>query len=132
MSEKRRDPRVEASKEIWLEGQEKMRLGRSRNLSKGGMFVVAEGETPSVGQELEIRFEDPEEGQIALKMEVVWRSSDPAGAGAGLGLRALSSAGKAAFERVVNRHIEAGDALIPEHPPAPAITERPSDSPEEG
>lgn len=130
MNDKRRDPRVKASNEVWLEGQEKMRLGQTQNLSKGGMFVVADGESPDVGQELEIRFEDPEEGSIALKMEVVWRSeNDGSGAGTGVGLKALSSAGKAAFERVVSRHIESGSEVVAE-PPAPTIVERSDDGPD--
>jgi hypothetical protein len=115
MSDKRRDPRVKAHKQIWLEGQEQRLSAQTQNLSKGGMFILTDGDSPKIGQELEIRFDDSEEGSISLKMEVVWRE-DGAGAG-GVGLKALGSAGREAFERVVNRHIAAGDSDVPESPP---------------
>ena len=81
--------------------------GKAQNISKHGMFVVAEGESPKVGTEVAIKFEDPREGQVEIKMEVVWRGKgDSDSPGAGLGLRALESTDKTAFERVVIRHLE--------------------------
>ena len=74
----------------------------TRNISKGGMFVVAEGQAPAVGTMLQIQFEDPQEGSIDVKMEVVWR--DEKTLTSKLGLRALDSHGMAAFERVVSRY----------------------------
>lgn len=115
MSEQRRDPRVKAKKPIWLEGQENLQA-QTKNLSKGGMFILAQGDSPQIGQQLEIKMEDAEEGEVALKMEVVWRSEDSDGS-AGLGLRALGSEGREAFERIVSRHIDAGDEIVAETPP---------------
>jgi hypothetical protein len=75
---------------------------QARNMSQGGMFVVAEGKAPAIGSTLDISFEDPLEGKVAVKMEVVWR--DEKTVSSGLGLRAVDSKGMAAFERVVSRH----------------------------
>ena len=70
------------------------------------MFVVApQAVSKEIGQTLEIAFEDPSEGKISLKMEVVWR--DERTTTQSLGLRALDSIGKAAFERVVTRYLDA-------------------------
>lgn len=98
--DKRRDPRVETRQGIWMEGQD----AKALNMSKSGMFVVAPAGTGALGTTLEIKFEDPKEGQISLKMEVVWR--DEKTGSSNLGLRAIDSIGKAAFERVVTRYLD--------------------------
>jgi c-di-GMP-binding flagellar brake protein YcgR len=102
--EKRRDRRVDVNQSIWVEGQDVRVEAEAVNISKGGMFVVAEGAAPEIGSTLEIKFDDPLEGTIAVKMEVVWR--DGKTQNSNLGLRTLqSSAGTAAFERVVTRYL---------------------------
>ena len=106
--EKRRDPRVDTNQSIWVEGQDVRVEAEARNMSKGGMFVVAPAAAPEIGTTLEIEFNDPHEGKIALKMEVVWR--DEKTANSNLGLRALDSQqGMAAFERVVARYLDEGE-----------------------
>ncbi len=101
--DQRRDPRVDTQQSVWVEGQDARIQAEARNMSKTGMFVVSESTAPAIGSMLEIKFEDPTEGQIAIKMEVVWR--DEQTANSKLGLRALESEGMAAFERVVSRYL---------------------------
>ena len=100
----RRHPRIPTQQPVWVEGQDVRVSAEARNMSKGGMFVVSEGdgEAPAIGTTLQIKFEDPHEGQVEVQMEVVWRNAD--GAAPGLGLRALGNQGMAAFERVVSRY----------------------------
>jgi c-di-GMP-binding flagellar brake protein YcgR len=103
--DQRKDRRVDVNQGIWVEGQEVRVPAEAKNISKGGMFVVApQGMENKIGQTLEIAFEDPNEGKISLKMEVVWR--DEKTTTAKLGLRALDSLGKAAFDRVVTRYLD--------------------------
>lgn len=71
-------------------------------MSRGGMFVVSEAEPPAVGTTLQIQFEDPQEGKIEIKMEVVWRDENTVTSK--VGLKALDSSDMAAFERVVSRY----------------------------
>ncbi len=105
--DQRRDPRVDTQQSVWVEGQDTRIEAEARNMSRTGMFVVAESAAPAIGTTLEIKFQDPKEGQIAVKMEVVWR--DDKTDSAKLGLRALESEGMAAFERVVSRYLTEGD-----------------------
>lgn len=118
---RRRHPRIETQQHVWVEGQDVRVAAQARNMSKGGMFVVAEGEAPALGSTLDITFEDPHEGAIAVKMEVVWR--DEKTLTSKLGLRALDSQGMAAFERVVTRY----EASL-EGAPITGVTRRPSES----
>lgn len=99
---RRRHPRIATTQHVWVEGQDVRVAAQTRNISKGGMFVVAEGEAPALGTTLQIKFDDPLEGSIDVKMEVVWR--DEKTVTAKLGLRAIDSRGMEAFERVVTRY----------------------------
>jgi hypothetical protein len=100
--QRRRHPRIEMEQHVWVEGQDVRVAAQARNMSQGGMFVVAEGKAPEVGSTLEITFEDPHEGRIAVRMEVVWREEKTVTSG--LGLRSVDRVGMSAFERVVSRH----------------------------
>lgn len=104
----RRHPRIPTNQAVWVEGQDVRVNAEARNMSKGGMFVVSEGDAPAVGTTLQIKFEDPHEGQVEVQMEVVWRSEHTSTSS--LGLRALDTQGRAAFERVVSRYEEQGTA----------------------
>ena len=115
--EKRRDRRVDTNQVIWVEGQDVRVEAEALNMSKGGMFVVAEGEAPAIGSMLEIKFDDPHEGKIAVKMEVVWR--DEKTQSSNLGLRAIQSEGIAAFERVVTRYLGGEEPTEPIRERAP-------------
>jgi c-di-GMP-binding flagellar brake protein YcgR len=101
-NQRRRHPRIETQQHVWVEGQDVRVAAQARNISRGGMFVVAEGQAPEIGSTLNVSFEDPHEGKIAVKMEVVWR--DEKTLTSSLGLRAMDSKGMAAFERVVTRY----------------------------
>ncbi len=103
--EKRRHPRVATQQTVWVEGQDVRVAAEARNMSKGGMFVVAEPDAPAVGSTLQVKFDDPQEGEVDLRMEVVWREESTVNAK--LGLRVLDSKGMEAFERVVSRHAAA-------------------------
>jgi hypothetical protein len=98
---RRRHPRIETQQHVWVEGQDVRVAAEARNMSQGGMFVVAEGKAPELGTTLEVSFDDPHEGKVAVKMEVVWR--DEKTLTSSLGLRAVDSKGMTAFERVVSR-----------------------------
>lgn len=102
----RRHPRIDTKQPVWVEGQDVRLNAEARNMSKGGMFVVSEGDAPAVGTTLQIKFEDPHEGQVEVQMEVVWRSEHTTTSS--LGLRALDTQGRSAFERVVSRYEEQG------------------------
>jgi len=75
----------------------------ARNMSRSGMFVVTR---PSLGPPagtLDITFDDPHEGPVQIKMEVMWRSDE--NIGSRLGLRLAEGADAGAFERVVERYL---------------------------
>lgn len=99
---RRRHQRIETQQQVWVEGQDVRVSAQAKNISKGGMFVVAEGEAPVIGTVLQVQFDDPHEGSIDVKMEVVWR--DEKTVTSKLGLRAVDSRGMEAFERVVTRY----------------------------
>jgi two-component sensor histidine kinase len=99
---RRRHLRVDTQQTVWVEGQDVRVEAEARNMSKGGMFVVAQAEPPSLGTLLQVKFDDPLEGPVEVKMEVVWREENTLTSR--LGLRATDSRGMAAFERVVTRY----------------------------
>lgn len=76
------------------------------------MFVVAKTSPPEVGSTLDVKFEDPLEGAIALKMEVVWR--DEATVNAKVGLKLTDPKGSSAFERVVSRYLREREEKRPD------------------
>lgn len=100
--QRRRFPRIPTQQSVWVEGQDVRVTAQAKNISRGGMFVVSEAAPPEIGTMLQIRFQDPLEGEVEVKMEVVWR--DETTVTSKLGLRAVDSAGMEAFERVVGRH----------------------------
>lgn len=117
--DKRRDPRIDTTQRVWVEGQDLRCEGEAQNMSSRGMFVVAKATIPEVGSTLDVTFEDPHEGSIALKMEVVWRDEAPVDAK--VGLRVAGTSGSVAFERVVARYLrEREDEREGEEQPAPS------------
>ncbi len=97
-SDKRRDPRFESNQRLWCEGQGAM--AEARNMSKSGMFIVAEGQH-EIGEQLKVAFEG-DEGSIELKMEVMWCGEAKAGEQTGLGLRIVGfDKGEDAYEKFV-------------------------------
>jgi hypothetical protein len=100
--EQRRDRRVDTQQQVWVEGQEIRVEAEARNISRSGMFVVTRNSLPPPGTTLEVKFDDPHEGQVQVTMEVVWRTDDM-DLNAKLGLRVADTRDAQAFERVVAR-----------------------------
>ena len=100
--DKRRDPRFDAQQKLWCEGQgERV---EARNISRSGMFVLAE-QPREVGEQFKVAFED-EEGAIELNMEVVWSGKPAEGGQAAMGLRIVGfGRGEDAYERFVERNL---------------------------
>jgi hypothetical protein len=107
-SEQRRDRRVDTQQQVWVEGQEIRVEAEARNISRTGMFVVTRNSLPPPGTTLEVKFDDPHEGQVQVTMEVVWRTDDR-DLNAKLGLRVADTRDVQAFERVVARLIAGQD-----------------------
>jgi hypothetical protein len=127
--QRRRHPRIPTQQSVWVEGQDLRVSAQARNMSRGGMFVVSEAAPPEIGTTLQIRFDDPLEGAIEVKMEVVWREENTVTSK--LGLRAIDSLDNAAFDRVVSRHEGVAEPPV-ERPKSAAPAARPSQRPEEG
>jgi hypothetical protein len=127
--DQRRHPRIPVQQNVWVEGQDVRISAKTRNISKGGMFVVSEGDGPAIGTTLQITFEDPHEGSVDVQMEVVWRDGD---SGQALGLRAVDSSGMAAFQRVVSRYEASTTERVPRRSsaPTPRASELPKGEPE--
>jgi hypothetical protein len=103
--DQRRAPRVDAKRQLWCEGQSD-KNAETRNISKGGMFIVAE-QPREVGEQFKVSFED-EEGAIELNMEVMWRGEAAASGQTGMGLKIVGfNKGEGAYERFVARHLDA-------------------------
>jgi Tfp pilus assembly protein PilZ len=102
-SNKRRDPRFESNKKLWLEGQ-----GdgvRARNMSRNGMFVMAE-QPRDVGEQIKVAFEGEEGAPIEVKMEVMWCAPPAEGGLAGMGLRIVAfDKGEDVYDRFVKEQL---------------------------
>ncbi|HEX7481447.1 MAG TPA: PilZ domain-containing protein, partial [Polyangiales bacterium] len=73
--------------------------------SHSGMFIVAE-HAPEVGARFNVNF-DNEEGEVSLKLEVMWRGPKSADNQTGVGVRIVGfDKGREAYERFVNRHMK--------------------------
>ena len=101
--DQRRAPRFDAKRQLWCEGQSD-KNAETRNISKSGMFIVAE-QPREVGEQFKVSFED-EEGAIELNMEVMWRGEAAGRTGMGLKIVGFTK-GEGAYERFVARHLDA-------------------------
>jgi hypothetical protein len=103
-SNKRRDPRFESNKKLWLEGQ-----GdgvQARNMSRSGMFVMAE-QPREVGEQIKVAFEGEEGATIEVNMEVMWCGAPAEGGQAGMGLRIVGfDKGEDVYDRFVKEQLE--------------------------
>ena len=101
-SDKRRDPRFEASKKLWCEGQTD--FGEAKNMSRSGMFVVAE-EPLAVGEQIKVSFENAD-GAVELNMEVMWCGQPTDGGQAGMGLRIVGfDKGQDVYDKFVREQL---------------------------
>jgi hypothetical protein len=106
-ADKRRDPRVDTQQSVWVEGQEMRVEAEARNMSRTGMFVVTRASLAPPAGTLDITFDDPHEGPVQIKMEVMWRADESIGSR--LGLKLAEGSDAEAFERVVSRLLTQGD-----------------------
>jgi hypothetical protein len=108
MNEKRRDPRFKSDQKLWCEGQEVKAEAVARDMSRGGMAIIAD-QASGIGSRINVSFVTPEEGKVSVNMEVVWQDQKPEGGPVAIGLRIVKfEKGQSAFDRFVNRHL--GDA----------------------
>jgi Tfp pilus assembly protein PilZ len=106
--DQRRDPRVATRQKLWCEGQESPLMAETRDVSKSGMFIVAE-HAPDVGAQFNVTL-DNEEGEVSLKMEVMWRGPKTADNKTGVGVRIVGfDKGREAYERFITRHMKDDD-----------------------
>ena len=106
--DQRRDPRVATRKRLWCEGQEASVAAETRDISRNGMFIVAEN-APEVGEQLKVTLED-EGGEVTLNMEVMWRGAKTDDNKTGVGVRIVGfDKGGDVYERFLNRHLKATD-----------------------
>ena len=111
----RRDERFSAKQELWCEGQQEG--AQTRNISRSGMFIVAE-QPRAVGEQFTVAFEG-DEGAVELKMEVMWSGAAKESGQTGMGLRIVAfDKGEDAYERFVSRHLESQAAKEPDTKPS--------------
>ena len=100
----RRDARAEARQRLWCEGQS-LSAGEMRNVSRSGMFIVAE-HAPAVGQQVTVSFTDELAREVEVEMEVVRHGATTASDRPGMGVRIVSfRKGQEAYDRFVSRHL---------------------------
>jgi hypothetical protein len=107
--DQRRDPRFATRQALWCEGQENGLAAETRDISKSGMFIVAEN-APAVGEQLKVTIKDEQEGEISLQMEVMWRGPKSEGSKTGVGMRIIGfDKGSDVYERFLARHMKKDD-----------------------
>ena len=123
--DQRRDPRIATRQRLWCEGQDASTAAETRDVSRNGMFIVAEN-APEVGSQLKVTLED-EGGEVTLNMEVMWKGAKTADNKTGVGMRIVGfDKGGDVYERFIGRHLKASAAdkakasLRPSKPAAPA------------
>ena len=103
--EQRREKRIPTRQRLWCEGQEAPNTIETRDVSRNGMFIVAE-HAPEVGDQLKVTLQD-ETGEVTLNMEVVWRGKKAEEDNkTGVGVRIVGfDKGREVYERFINRHL---------------------------
>lgn len=102
--DKRRDPRLPSTQQVWCEGQGER--ARALNVSRTGMCITTEAPR-DIGEQFKIKF-DGDEGTIEVNMEVMWADEPATGEMAGMGLRIVGfDKGEDAYEKFVKRHEDA-------------------------
>jgi uncharacterized protein (TIGR02266 family) len=82
--------RVPMETDVRLSAQSEERWGRSRNISRGGMFIETDAPCPEPETELQLEFSLPETGAaLCPTAKVVWRRGDGRSSALGMGLQFL-------------------------------------------
>lgn len=102
--EQRREKRIATRQRLWCEGQDSPVNAETRDVSRNGMFIVAE-DAPDVGSQLKVTLQD-QGGEIALNMEVVWRGTKTEDNKTGIGVRIVGfDKGRDLYEKFITRHL---------------------------
>lgn len=102
--EQRREKRIATRQRLWCEGQDAPSGAETRDVSRNGMFIVAEN-APEIGSQLKVTLED-DGAEVTLNMEVVWRGTKTADNKTGVGVRIVGfDKGREQYERFINRHL---------------------------
>jgi Tfp pilus assembly protein PilZ len=102
--EQRREKRIATRQRLWCEGQDAPSGAETRDVSRNGMFIVAEN-APEIGSQLKVTLDD-DGAKVTLNMEVVWRGSKTADNKTGVGVRIIGfEDGRDTYERFINRHL---------------------------
>jgi Tfp pilus assembly protein PilZ len=130
--EQRREKRIATRQRLWCEGQEAPNAIETRDVSKNGMFIVAE-DAPEVGSQMKVTLQD-QGGEVTLNMEVVWRGKKTEDNRTGVGVRIVGfDKGKDVYERFINRHLRPstapGDMVKPTLRPSQGPARTPSQTP---
>lgn len=114
--DKRRDPRVPSNQQLWCEGQ--LQRAQARNVSRSGMLINVQ-EPREIGEQFKVKF-DGDSGTIEVNMEVMWRDEPATGELTGIGVRIVGfEKGEDAYERFVQKQLEAHDVHYTEDEPPP-------------
>ena len=118
--EQRREKRIETRQRLWCEGQAAPAGAETRDVSRNGMFIVAEN-APEIGSQLKVTLED-DGAEVTLNMEVVWRGHKTEDNKTGVGVRIVGfDKGRDVYERFINRHLR--PSTMPS--PSPTASVRP-------
>lgn len=103
--EQRREKRIATRQRLWCEGQDEPNSIETRDVSRNGMFIVAE-KAPEVGSQMKVTLQD-EAGEVTLNMEVVWRGKKTEEENkTGVGVRIVGfDKGRDVYERFISRHL---------------------------
>jgi Tfp pilus assembly protein PilZ len=107
--EQRRDPRIATRQHLWCEGQNNAIAAETRDVSRNGMFIVAE-DAPEVGSQMKVTLKD-EAGEVTLNMEVMWRGAKTEDNKTGVGVKIVGfDKGRDVYERFIGRHLKGSAA----------------------
>jgi hypothetical protein len=131
MNDKRRNRRFDIEQKLWCEGQEQHGPALAKNMSRGGMAIIAD-ENAEIGTHMKVSFVAPNAGDVSVDMEVVWRDDKPRKGQVAMGLRVVKfDKGQDAFDRFINSHLSdrpPGKESM-QNIPVPTEGETPADDP---
>jgi Tfp pilus assembly protein PilZ len=116
--EQRREKRIATRQRLWCEGQDAPNAVETRDVSRNGMFIVAET-APEIGSQLKVTLQD-DGAEVTLNMEVVWRGTKTADNKTGVGVRIVGfEKGREQYERFIIRLLR--PSTMPSQIPKPSL-----------